>query len=81
MHAITRAVWDEKRQILYTGAKDKSIKIWRIPEEWNVYYTKQEEKKPAMAAAVAAPAAVEKKERAGSDDESDDDDLKGWAKK
>eukprot|EP00826_Nyctotherus_ovalis_P036086 TRINITY_DN3170_c0_g1_i8.p1 TRINITY_DN3170_c0_g1~~TRINITY_DN3170_c0_g1_i8.p1 ORF type:complete len:215 (+),score=29.30 TRINITY_DN3170_c0_g1_i8:1215-1859(+) len=43
--SITKICWDEKNQILYTGSKDKSIKVWRIPGEWNVYYAKKEEKK------------------------------------
>ena len=80
MQAITKTFWDEKRQVLYTGSKDKSIKVWRVPEQWNVYSPKPEEK-PAPAPAPI----VEKKEKThaeGSDEDSDgDDDLKGWAKK
>eukprot|EP00826_Nyctotherus_ovalis_P036083 TRINITY_DN3170_c0_g1_i14.p1 TRINITY_DN3170_c0_g1~~TRINITY_DN3170_c0_g1_i14.p1 ORF type:complete len:266 (+),score=83.40 TRINITY_DN3170_c0_g1_i14:989-1786(+) len=75
--SITKICWDEKNQILYTGSKDKSIKVWRIPGEWNVYYAKKEEKK----AEAIKTQEVKQREREGSDEDSDDNDLKGWANK
>ncbi len=76
--AVTKIYWDETRQVLYTASKDKSIKVWKVPDEWHVYFAKKEEKKePVVTTAVVS----EKKERAGSDSDSGDDDLKGWAGK
>ena len=76
IQSVTRISWDEKNQILYTGAKDKSVKAWRMPNEWNVYYMKKEEKMEQVKIQEVKP-----KEKEGSDDESDDDDLRGWASK
>ena len=76
IQSITKIEWDERNQILYTGSKDKSVKAWRIPNEWNVYYEKKEEKMEQVKIKEVKP-----KENVGSDEESDDDDLKGWANK
>ena len=77
--AITKSIWDEKHQVLYTASKDKSIKVWRVPEEWHVYFLKQEIKKKEPEV-VVAPAKMEKKEKGSDDGSDDDDDLKGWNK-
>ena len=69
-------MWDEKRQVLFTAAKDKSLKVWKMPNEWHVYFAKPEEKKEPVVPAAPKPQAPKKE---GSDDESDNDDLKGWA--
>ena len=31
---ITKLVWLESSQTLLTGGKDKSIKVWKLPESW-----------------------------------------------
>ena len=80
--AITKSIWDEKRQVLFTASKDKSIKIWLIPSEWHVYFAKKEEKKEIPPPMSSAPVEKAKQERKNSGEESDgDDDLKGWASK
>jgi len=32
--AVTKIVWDEKDKILFSGSKDKSIKLYKLPERW-----------------------------------------------
>ena len=32
--AITQMVYQEDERLLWSGAKDRSIKIWKLPEKW-----------------------------------------------
>ncbi len=31
---ITKMIWLEKENLLMTSSKDKTIKVWKFPEQW-----------------------------------------------
>ena len=79
VQAITKIVWDEQKQILCTASKDKAIKFWQVPDNWNLYTPFVEAaKEPALVPPVPS---VPKSDAAGSDEDEDNDDLKGWSRK
>ncbi len=90
---ITKLVWDEKKQILYSGSKDKTVRVWKLPESWNRYVYLETDKLGPQAKSVEPPAVAaeakkegeakkdeEVQDLSGEEDEEDEDDLSGWAK-
>lgn len=81
--AITQMYYDEVEQLLWTGAKDKSIKIWKIPEKWTndeiAEFEKNEIKNLNNNIAMMKMQRTMTKRRENEDDsDSSMDDLNGW---
>ena len=75
--AITQMEWDQKNLLLWTGSKDKRIKIWRLPEKWlNDDVEDFEKKEIKNYTEKIAIMKINTKER--DSDDSDNDDLNGW---
>lgn len=84
--AITQMVYDEDNRLLWSGAKDKSIKIWKLPEKWVsddiLDFEKNELKRIND---IIAERKIKKKMELMNDDEDEyassgslEDDLNGW---
>ena len=84
--AITQMVYDEDNRLLWSGAKDKSIKIWKLPEKWVsddiLDFEKNELKRIND---IIAERKIKKKMEMMDDDEDEyassgslEDDLNGW---
>ena len=75
--AITQMEWDQKNLLLWTGSKDKRIKIWRLPEKWlNDDVEDFEKKEIKNYTEKIAIMKINTKEQ--DSDDSDNDDLNGW---
>jgi hypothetical protein len=79
-------VYDEDNRLLWSGAKDKSIKIWKLPEKWVsddiLDFEKNELKRIND---IIAERKIKKKMELMNDDEDEyassgslEDDLNGW---
>ena len=69
--------WDQKNLLLWTGSKDKRIKIWRLPEKWlNDDVEDFEKKEIKNYTEKIAIMKINTKEQ--DSDDSDNDDLNGW---
>ena len=82
---ITRLRWDEKKQMLYTGGKDNSIKIWQFAERWYPFVWQELEKFSLYGKKAEAPGTGVEEEKKGAEnddveEEDEEDDLTGWAK-
>ena len=76
--AITQMWLQVDKNILWTGGKDVSIRIWQLPEKWVSSEVKEyEENEVSNLTAKIVEEKFEKKENNGGDD-SDNDDLNGW---
>ena len=94
MNAVTKMVWDEQKQLLYTASKDKRIRVWKFPSEWHRYLPQDSPKLSAVVAKVEEEkkdhvADLDKEDKEDKEDNSEDelnedeeekDDLSGWAK-
>ena len=84
--AITRLYYDANRRILVSGAKDKSIKFWKLPDNWinsDVLKFENEELKKinneiARRRIKAQQEIEEGIENDFDSDLSQEDDLNGW---
>ena len=78
--AITQMIYDGAHKILITGAKDKKIIFWKLPEKWVNEEVEKFEKDEIKnlndtMAMLRLQKALEKK---GNDSSDDDDSLDGW---
>ena len=84
--AITQMVYQEDERLLWSGAKDRSIKIWKLPEKWVsddiLDFEKNELKRIND---IIAERKIKKKMELMNDDEDEyassgslEDDLNGW---
>ena len=78
--AITQMIYDGAHKILITGAKDKKIIFWKLPEKWVNEEVEKFEKDEIKnlndtMAMLKLQKALEKK---GNDSSDDDDSLDGW---
>ena len=79
--AITKIWLQPEENLLWTGGKDLSLRIWHIPEKWLGSEAEDfEEKQVKDLTAKIAKKKIVKKYRKNQDGEidSDDDDLNGW---
>ena len=70
--------YEEENNLLWTGGKDRTIRVWQLPEKWVSAEVKDFDE--TEISNVTAKIAVEKIEKINSNDnnDSDDDDLNGW---
>ena len=75
---ITQMWYEEENNLLWTGGKDRTIRVWQLPEKWVSAEVKDFDE--TEISNVTAKIAVEKIEKINSNDnnDSDDDDLNGW---
>lgn len=73
--AITQMYFDEQRLFLYTGSKDKLIKVWKIPERW---ITEESDKSKIIESLIPVDVKDQIKPEDYDSDDSDYDDLNGW---
>ncbi len=80
VEAITRASWDENKQWLLTGSKDKTIRVWEFPHLWHNYVQEEAKKSEPVPAApeVKAPPKPQDEDLDDDPNASGSDDLKGW---
>ncbi|MCQ2818531.1 MAG: hypothetical protein MJ252_14780 [archaeon] len=80
--AITQMYLDESKNLLYTGSKDKLLRVWKLPESWVSEYC-DDSKIIALQSNTNENLNIEKldQEQEESSEDSDDserDDLNGW---
>ena len=84
--AITQMVYQEDERLLWSGAKDRSIKIWKLPEKWVSEEIENFEKNELKKINdQIAERKIKKKMEMIDDDEDEyassgslEDDLNGW---
>ncbi len=79
--AITQMYFQENERLLWTGAKDRAIRIWQLPEKWqNEEIEKFEETEIKNINNNLALIKMQKTLLKMTDDDSDSslDDLNGW---
>ena len=76
--AITQMRFEENTNLLWTCGKDKTIRVWQLPEKWVTSEVKEFDENEISN--VTAKIAEEKLEKINKniDEDSDDDDLNGW---
>ena len=79
---ITRMYYNEESRMLWTGGKDKLIRIWKLPEKWVkeevVEFEKFGKKKLNDVIAENKMKEVIQMQMEGDESDSDLDDLNGW---
>lgn len=76
--AITQIWYEKEFNILWTGGKDKHIRMWKLPDKWVGSEVSQfEENTVSKITAKIAEKKIEKLNELDQDD-SDNDDLNGW---
>ena len=79
--AITQMYYQEEKRLLWTGGKDKAIRIWELPEKWvNDEIEKFEETEIKNINNNIAMLKMQKTMAQREEDDSDSslDDLNGW---
>jgi WD40 repeat protein len=74
--AITQMWYEEESNLLWTGGKDRTIRVWKLPEKWVSAEVKDFDE--TEVSNVTAKMAEEKMEKINENNYSDDDDLNGW---
>ena len=75
--AITQMVWDSKLKVLITSSKDKTLKIWKLPDQWTLLTGKTEETAKSIEHSVTS-ASTKSAEVKKKNDSDSDSDLEGW---
>ena len=80
--AVMQMWWDEEGRMLWTGGKDRKMKLWRIPEKWDSKAVEEFESKEIknINETIATKRMKDNLRRYEEGDESDSsgDDLCGW---
>ena len=78
--AITQMWFDQEKNLLWTGGKDLSIRVWRLPEKWvsSQIIDFEKNKKSEISAKIAAEKIEKVLSKNDQQEDSDDDDLNGW---
>ena len=79
--AITQMRFEEEKNILWTGGKDKTIRVWKLPEKWVTDEVLHFDKN--VISNITAKIAEAKMDiiNKNNNEDSDDDDLNGWCYK
>ena len=76
---ITQLHFEEDVNLLLSGAKDKSVKVWRLPEKWRDEKMEKFEKDELKVLKDSqAMLKIQKIVKNLIDIDSDEDDLNGW---
>ena len=75
---ITQMWFEEENNLLWTGGKDRNIRVWKLPDKWVTSEVKEFDENEVSN--VTAKIAEEKFEKINknNDEDSDEDDLNGW---
>ena len=79
--AITQIYFEESQRLLWTGGKDRTLKVWQLPEKWgNKEIEEFEENEIKNINDALALKRIQKTIAKREEDESDSDadDLNGW---
>jgi WD40 repeat protein len=76
--AVTQMVWDSKLKVLITSSKDKTLKIWKLPDKWTLLAGKTEEKPVKPIEPTATSSSTKSAEVKKKNDSDSDSDLEGW---
>ena len=76
--AITQMWYEEEKNLLWTGGKDRTIRVWKLPEKWVSAEVRDFDE--TGISDVTAKIVEEKMEKIKNyeNDDSDEDDLNGW---
>ena len=75
---ITQMSFDEESRVLISGAKDKILKIWKLPEKWLDEDLESFEQKEIKSQKDSLAMLILKRKMEKMADDSDEDDLNGW---
>ena len=80
--AVMQMWWDEEGRMLWTGGKDRKMKLWKLPEKWDSKAVEEFESKEIknINETIATKRMKDNLRRYEEGDESDSsgDDLCGW---
>ena len=78
--AITQMQYQSEERLLWTGGKDKKIKVWKLPEKWISEEVDNFEKEETNIVTEKLAEEKIKSQKINEDGrvDSDDDDLNGW---
>ena len=68
--------YEEENNLLWTGGKDRTIRVWKLPEKWVSAEVKDFDE--TEVSNVTAKIAEEKMEKINNENDYSDDDLNGW---
>jgi len=75
---ITKMHYDEDTRVLISGAKDKIMKIWKLPEKWVDEEIENFEEKEIQEQKNSIAMSILKRKMQKMMEDSDEDDLNGW---
>lgn len=75
---ITQMHYEEETRILISGSKDKTMKVWRLPEKWVDEEIESFEEKEIKSQKDYLAKTILKRKMEKMMDDSDEDDLNGW---
>ena len=82
--AVMQIWWDKEGKMLWTGGKDKKIKLWKLPDKWDSKAVEEYERKDITTKNINKTIAIKKMKddlRPYEDDDeinSSGDELCGW---
>lgn len=71
--------YEEDTRTLISGSKDRSVKVWKLPERWiSEDVEKFEETEIKIQKDTAAMLNIQRQQTKREEDDDSEDDLNGW---